>query len=88
LGFIVELAYLGALAKVHMQSVGEEIFMSLFSAMWDRPQANVRSSHLLGILKDVSRKALETGVFVHRSPIGGPGRPGRGCALLGTLRGR
>jgi hypothetical protein len=61
-------------------------FMSLFSAMLDRPQANVCSSHLLGILKDMPRNALETGVFVHRSPAGGPGRPGRGCCFTGNFK--
>ena len=29
------------------------------------------TASLLGILKDIQRKALETGVFIHRAPTGG-----------------
>jgi hypothetical protein len=40
---------------------------------------------LQGILKDMQRKTLETGIFLQRGPVGGQGGD---VALLGTLRKR
>ena len=41
-----------------------------------------RGSLLLGTLEDVNRKALETGISLHRVP---PGEPGRGLVYRGLL---
>ena len=40
----------------------------------------MRGAHLLGTLEDMLRKALDTGLSLHRGPVGEPG----GDSLAGT----
>jgi hypothetical protein len=53
--------------------MSSKVFIAKVRSFFEHALYNVRGTPLVGTLKDIESKALETGISLHRGPAGEPG---------------